>query len=457
MFTFGPDFNPVLDRALVESASVTLATPQTIVYKINPKATWSDGTPVTGADFVYNWQAQSGMPGATDVGGKPFQPAATAGYGGVRSVTVSSASADVVTVVLSAPDPDWTRLFSHLMPAHVAQRVGFNAGFTDPVADLVSDGPYVVVSYDPSGVVRLARNPAYAGSPAAALEFDVHYLPAPSQIISAVAAGQISCAQIPGTPTGFSSLKGSGTLTVGVSPSASYADLLFNAARSPMSSSDERAAVTKAISPASVIADVLRGADPQYSPVTNRFLVPGETGYSASSPPPAPGVQRPTSTTMPTGLRLAVTSSDPLVVATSQAIAQELDAAGLAVTVDPVADLSKLPSATWDMALVVRQLTPWPATAITAYGTGQATNVGRISDPALDSAIQSALSAPAGQEKSLVDQVDQSAWEAYADYPIFALPDILACQTGVTGPVGNASPDGPAYNAAGWGLRGGSS
>ena len=457
VFAFGPDFNPVLDRALVESASVTGTAPQTIVYKINPKATWSDGTPVTGADFVYNWQAQSGMPGSSDVGSKAFKPATTAGYSNVRSVTVSSASPDMVTVVLSTPDPDWTRLFRHLMPAHIAERVGFNTGFTDPVSDLVSDGPYVVVAYDPSGVLRLARNPSYSGSPAAALQFDVHYLPATSQLTAAVVAGQISCAQIAGTQAGLSALKASGNLAVSVGPSASYTDLLFNAARGPMSSAEARLAVTKAISPASVISDVLRAEDPQGPPVGNRFLVPGESGYSANSPPPAPGVQRPSPTTTPAALRLAVASSDPLAVAASTAIADQLGAAGLSVTLTAVGDPSELASAPWDMALVVRQLTPWPAAAITAYQTGQATNIGRISDPALDSAVQSALGAPSAQEKSLVDQVDVSAWNAYADYPIFALPEILACQTDVTGPVGNASPDGPAYNAAGWGLRGGSS
>ena len=457
MFAFGPDFNPVLDTALVESASVTAASPQTIVYKINPKATWSDGTPVTGADFVYNWQAQSGMPGPSDVGAKAFKPATTAGYSAVRSVTVSSASPDLVTVVLSAPDPDWTHLFRHLMPAHIAERVGFNTGFTDPVSDLVSDGPYVVVSYDPSGVLRLARNPSYSGSPAAALQFDVHYLPATAQLTSAVAAGEISCVQIAGTQAGLSALKGSGNLAVSVGPSASYIDLLFNAARGPLSSAEARVAVTKAISPASVISDVLRGVDPQGAPLGNRFLVPGESGYSANSPPPAPGVPRPSSTTTPAALRLAVASSDPSAVAASKAIAGQLGAAGLAVTLNAVGDPSKLASAPWDMALVVRQMTPWPATAITAYQTGHAANIGRISDPALDSAIRSALAAPAAQEKDLVDQVDVSAWNAYADYPILALPEILACQTTVTGAVGNASPDGPTYNAAGWGLRGGSS
>ena len=38
---------------------MTSRSPQTVVYQINPKAVWADGTAITGQDFVYTWQAQS--------------------------------------------------------------------------------------------------------------------------------------------------------------------------------------------------------------------------------------------------------------------------------------------------------------------------------------------------------------------------------------------------------------
>ena len=57
----------------------TSTNPQTIVYKLNPKAEWSDGTPITADDFIYNWQAQSGNSQYTDVGGQPYDDASTTG------------------------------------------------------------------------------------------------------------------------------------------------------------------------------------------------------------------------------------------------------------------------------------------------------------------------------------------------------------------------------------------
>ena len=70
-FIVNNKLQPVLNNQLLESACVTStgSEPQTVVYKINPKAVWSDGTPITADDFIYNWQAQSGNSAYTDVGG----------------------------------------------------------------------------------------------------------------------------------------------------------------------------------------------------------------------------------------------------------------------------------------------------------------------------------------------------------------------------------------------------
>src|SRR4051794_21700951 len=47
----------------VESAEVTKDSPQTITYKLNPKAKWSDGTPITWKDYAAQAKALSGAKG----------------------------------------------------------------------------------------------------------------------------------------------------------------------------------------------------------------------------------------------------------------------------------------------------------------------------------------------------------------------------------------------------------
>ena len=68
-FITNSKLQPVMNNQLLTSAVQTTTSPQTIVYKLNPKAEWSDGTPITADDFIYNWQAQSGHSQYTDVGG----------------------------------------------------------------------------------------------------------------------------------------------------------------------------------------------------------------------------------------------------------------------------------------------------------------------------------------------------------------------------------------------------
>src|SRR5580704_11707502 len=44
VYVVQPNLKPVLNTEVVTSASVVKSNPQTIVYQINPKAVWSDGT-----------------------------------------------------------------------------------------------------------------------------------------------------------------------------------------------------------------------------------------------------------------------------------------------------------------------------------------------------------------------------------------------------------------------------
>ena len=135
-FIVNNKLQPVLNTQLLESAAVTSTNPQTVVYKINPKAVWSDGTPITADDFIYNWQAQSGNPAYTDVGNQPYDDASTAGYNQIQSVVGSDPSGGAacdpgstadrnvglcpngrtVTVTFKPSFADWRSLFTQHRP-----------------------------------------------------------------------------------------------------------------------------------------------------------------------------------------------------------------------------------------------------------------------------------------------------------------------------------------------------
>ena len=190
-----PDFTNHLDSSFMVSATQTSTSPQTIVYKINPKAVWSDGTPITYQDFVYNWQAQSGATTPTDVGGAAFAPATTSGYNQIQSVAETNGDPYTVTIIFSKPYADWRGLFGAddpLVPAHIAQQVGYNDGFTDPVKDVVSGGPFMVQSYNKGTSITLVRNPKYWGPAANLAQVNFRFLTDSTQVVPGLQNGEVN-------------------------------------------------------------------------------------------------------------------------------------------------------------------------------------------------------------------------------------------------------------------------
>ena len=235
-FYTAPGGAQVLDTLLLVSATEVSSQPQTVVYQINPRAVWSDGTPLTYADFAYNWQAQSGKARFADVGGAPYVPADEAGYDDIADVTGSPSDPYTATVTFSSPYPDWRSLFSYLMPAHIAQVIGFGSGFTDPVADLVSAGPYLVSQVHPGYSLQLVRNAHYWGTPGNLAVITYYLTSTVAEMINALGAHELDVATVPADMGTYQLLQAAGGLSVRGVATGSYEDLDFNEASPSLSS-----------------------------------------------------------------------------------------------------------------------------------------------------------------------------------------------------------------------------
>ena len=452
-FVVGPNYAPSLNAALLTSATVTSESPQVVVYHINPSAKWSDGVPITGQDFVYNWLAQSGRRSPTDIGGRAFTPATTAGYSQIASIGVAPLAPDTVTVRFSSPYPDWRSLFSDLIPAHVAQRIGFDRGFTDPVADLVSGGPYLVQSYTEGGQLRLVRNPNFSGPPGTALAIDFDFVPYPPQIANALISGQVSCAEVAATPASLLPLMRDKSLSVKVAGGSTYLDLDLREGTGPLASAGRRQTIAdlinrQAISTA-VVGSVLSGP----TPVANRFFIPGQSGYVADGPT-ATAVHSGASGFQGLRLRL-IAGSDPYSEAAARLVVSELEAAGIAVTPETVASVPAVLAETdWDLAIESRSLTPFPGLATGAFLAGSPNDVDGVDSPALNALVGRVDATTGSARLAVIDELDRLAWRDAIDLPLFAVPIAVACQSSVVNVAPNPAPQGSAYNAQLWGLSG---
>ena len=459
-----PDGAKVLNTSLLVSATEVSSQPQTVVYQINPRAVWSDGTPVTYADFVYNWQAQSGQSRFTDAGGKPYTPADEAGYADIAKVTGNPADPYAATVTFSSPYPDWRSLFSYLVPAHVAQAIGFSSGFTDPVADLVSAGPYLVSQLHPGYSLELVRNAGYWGPPANLASITYYFTSTLTEMLNALSGHELDVATVPGDLVAYQQLQAAGGLSVLGVASASYEDLEFNEASPSLSSPVLRQAGMMALDRTTMVADVLTPLGIAATPVENRFLLPGGPGYKADgsaydNPGPAAALallaahgyklndgalHRPDGQAV--DLSLLVPSDDPVAQQLGPQIAGSCAAIGVTVTLDqggaPAttggagsawaggvwawsgwAGAGSRPAG-WQMAIELRQVPVAASGTVRRYATAASANKGQ-SSPTVDALLARIGTATPAQLPALYDQVDAQAWADFADLPLVQLPVLV--------------------------------
>jgi peptide/nickel transport system substrate-binding protein len=300
VFITMPTLKEKLNKDFVTSATSTVSgTTQTVVYTINPKATWSDGTPITADDFIYNWQTQSGNPAYRDLGDKPYDPAGTAGYNTIASVKGSAPSSgrcdrgsaadrnaglcpngDTVTVTLSKPDSLWRgALFYDLAPAHVARKVGWDTGFNN-WKNTISGSWYQISSYVPNQSVTLTRNPKYWGTPAKLSTIVFRIYPSDQAEAAALTSGEVDVI----SPTTVDAAIVQQTsdqpgVRTKVLPGLGFEHLDFNEANPYLAKLAVRQAIAYGTDRHQIIARTVGQVDPNIAPLGNHMFVATERPY----------------------------------------------------------------------------------------------------------------------------------------------------------------------------------
>ena len=473
---------PEVNSDLLLSVEATSTSPLTIQYVINPKAVWSDGVPVTADDFIYAWLSQRGT--GVDINGQPDQVASTLGYRDVKSV-VPSKRGKTVTVTFAQPYTDWRDMFDHMVPAHIARKVGWNQGFDtfNPAIDL-SAGPYILRSVSP-GSATLVKNKRWWGTPAVLDKVTVHVATEPSSANGVFSLDEHAVAQSNdfdlSTLNRVSSLPNVDSM---LKPSLNLLQLEFNM-NSPVLVRAGREAVAHAIDRTALLADTFGSIDPDLVVNQDHLATAAQTTYTVSSAAGA-YTQQDLATTdrllrsigyhlsatgsyvdvngKPLTLRMAVETGDPWIGAVAAQISAQLRAVGIAVITTPVAGQAGMVAAdaanSYDMALVTRVPGPYLTAAAAWYSDGQgpAGSTGtqdwsKFDDPEVDqlfSQASAALDPVTGG--TIYSQIDDQLWDQMVALPLFGEPGLLANGVQVDGEEYNPSPDGVLWNISLWTL-----
>ena len=153
------------DPDFASSISLKSTAPQVVEVKINPKAVWSDGTPITYRDLTANWHAFNGSDPA-------FAPLSTNVWEDVVAVSAGTDPYDTL-ITFGRTNADWPSMLGVLYPAWSLDTpehfdTAWAAGpFAADGATYVSGGPFVVTKADAgAGVLTFGRNPRWWGRPA---------------------------------------------------------------------------------------------------------------------------------------------------------------------------------------------------------------------------------------------------------------------------------------------------
>ncbi|MGR3934551.1 ABC transporter family substrate-binding protein [Streptomyces sp. BRA346] len=164
----------------LESAEVVSREPkQVVVYKLNPKAVWSDGRPLGAEDFSAQWKALRGTENA-------YWTARNAGYDRIARIQPGEKDHEV-KVTFAKPYTDWRSLFTPLYPKRMMSNPAvFNAGARKGLP--VTSGPFMVRAVKDTSVT-LVRNPTWWGDRARLNRL----------VFEAVPAGKRAAALVDGT------------------------------------------------------------------------------------------------------------------------------------------------------------------------------------------------------------------------------------------------------------------
>ncbi len=150
-------------------------------FHLREGVTWSDGVPITAADFV------AGMQRAVDPATAAKMPDLTYKIENARRILdgemtpdtlgVSAPDKRTVVVKLNSPSPLIPNIVASTLlvpvPRHVLEKFGDN--WVKP-GNMVTNGPYVLTKWEPSSEVKIARNPHYREADKVGIE-EVSFFP----------------------------------------------------------------------------------------------------------------------------------------------------------------------------------------------------------------------------------------------------------------------------------------
>ena len=301
-----------IDGDLMESIKVTSTDPQTIEWKVQKAAVWSDGEAIDCDDFHLKWLAASSKATTKSDSGEEASifDSSDTGYKDIEKLECSDDGKTITTTFFKdKPFADYRALFSQpgsdsLLPAHILeQKTGVEditkvsptqndetvkkvaefyttgwLGFDPAVA--LSGGPYIITSSDLKDQTVLERNPKWWGNPGGPAKVILKTNTDAQSAAQQLQNKEVSVIAPQADPAVAQQLRGDSAFDVFAAGGQTYEHVDFNMAR-PLfkENKDLRLAIAQCFDRESLVEKLVADVDPNAKPLGSLTFQPNEVGY----------------------------------------------------------------------------------------------------------------------------------------------------------------------------------
>jgi peptide/nickel transport system substrate-binding protein len=454
-FHVAADSTPVWNRDLLASEPAVVTEPaQVVTYRINPKAIWYEGTPITWEDFYWQWRALNGSNPA-------YQIASSNGYEDIANVARGRDDREVV-VTFKHKYADWQNIFNPVYPASLNKSPQtFNEGWKAQPS--TSGGPIKIGCLDQtSKTVTLVRNEKWWGEPAKLDSIVFRAIDLDAQI-DALANGEIDMMDIGPDVNKYNRAKAIGTAELRLAAGPNFRHITINGSGEILRDLAVRKAIAKAIDREALARAMIGplGIEPRV--LGNHILMTNQAGYQDNAgdvgkyDPQAAGRllddagwKLEGNVRKKNGRELAITCVIPSAVATSrqesELIQNMLGQVGVKLTIDtvPSPDFFEkyITPGQFDMTIFSWIGTPFPiSSAKSIYAKPQVgpkgelaiqQNYARIGSDQIDQLFAAATQElDRGKAIETANRVDALIWQEVHSLTIYQRPELWAVKKGL--------------------------
>jgi len=496
-----PDLSIKYDDQLLteEPTSEVNGDVQTVTYKINPDANWSDGEPITADDFEFSWNLQKSSDPAQ---GGCETLLSTTGYDKITSVEGAD-EGKTVTVTLS-PFADWKALFSGsnnpVFPKHVMDQGSPEANcayistgwpIADGLPEDISGGPWQLKKSNINNgqqIVVLTPNEAYWGDKPKLSQLVIQGIGNdPTTAVQGLKSGELNVIY----PQPQLDLVGQvddlePNVSSDVNFGITFEHLDFNATDPQLSDVRVRQAFAMALDRQEIVDQTVGQFSSDAQVLNNRVWLNTQDQYEDTAPAQyktrdvagakalleqagyalgadgiyAKGGQR-------LSFKIDTTASNPLREQTINVMIPQLKEAGIEASFNANPDIfagpdkpTSLVAGGFQVALFAWVGSPFISSTPPIYqspeGAGGAVqqNYSRTGTPEIDALLTQWLTeTDEAQVATTGNEIDTLLWDQMATLPLYQKPTYIAYSNTVSGVEDNPTQAGPLWNASTWSVE----